>query len=68
MPDSILTLPDVAVWMKTAEKTVYNLNWGGRVPEFISIGRWFFRPSALEILLTEPPAWFDGIVSKGDAH
>ena len=48
MPDSILTLPEVAVLLKVAEKTVYTMAQRSQLPAFKVRGQWRFKRSDLE--------------------
>lgn len=43
MPSEILTLKDVAEYLKVAEKTVYRLAGDGKLPAFKVGGSWRFR-------------------------
>jgi excisionase family DNA binding protein len=43
MPDEILTLPEVAVLLKVADKTVYTLAQKSQLPAFKVGGQWRFR-------------------------
>ena len=48
-PDSeILTLDDVAVYLKAGKKTVYRLAQQGEIPAFKLGGTWRFRRSELD--------------------
>ncbi|MCA3561862.1 MAG: helix-turn-helix domain-containing protein [Aestuariivirga sp.] len=42
MPDEILTLPEVAVLLKVAEKTVYTMAQRTEIPAFKVRGQWRF--------------------------
>ena len=48
MPDSILTLPEVAALLKVADKTVYTMAQRGQLPAFKVRGQWRFRRSDLD--------------------
>ena len=52
MPDEILTLPEVALLLKVAEKTVYTMAQRGELPAFKVGGQWRFRRADLD-------AWID---------
>lgn len=43
MPDEILTLPEVALLLKVAEKTVYTMAQKGEIPAFKVRGQWRFK-------------------------
>lgn len=43
MPDEILTLPEVAVLLKVAEKTVYTMAQRAELPAFKVRGQWRFK-------------------------
>ncbi len=43
MADPILTLPEVAVLLKVAEKTVYTMAQKGQIPAFKVRGQWRFK-------------------------
>jgi len=68
MPDSILTLPEVAVLLKGAEKTVYTMAQRGQLPAFKVRGQWRFKRSDLEQWIEDQKAAVKGEASKGDAH
>ncbi|MCA3554181.1 helix-turn-helix domain-containing protein [Aestuariivirga sp.] len=68
MPDSILTLPEVAVLLKVAEKTVYTMAQRGQLPAFKVRGQWRFKRSDLEQWIEDQKAAVKGEASKGDAH
>lgn len=68
MPDSILTLPEVAVLLKVAEKTVYTMAQRGQLPAFKVRGQWRFKRSDLEQWIEDQKAAVKGEASKSDAH
>ncbi len=43
MPDDILTLPEVAIFLKVAEKTVYTMAQKAQLPAFKVRGQWRFK-------------------------
>jgi len=47
-PDEILTIDEVAVYLKAGKRTVYRLAASGRLPAFKLGGTWRFRRSHLE--------------------
>ena len=53
MNDEILTLKDVAQYLKLAEKTAYRLAAEGRLPGFKVGGSWRFKASDIEIWIEE---------------
>lgn len=68
MPDSILTLPEVAVLLKVGEKTVYTMAQRGQLPAFKVRGQWRFKRSDLDQWIEEQKAAVKGEAPKGDAH
>jgi len=68
MPDSILTLPEVAVLLKVAEKTVYTMAQRSQLPAFKVRGQWRFKRSDLEQWIEDQKAAVKGEASKGTAH
>ena len=48
MTDEILTLKDVAKYLKLAEKTAYKLAADGKLPGFKVGGSWRFKQSDIE--------------------
>jgi len=48
MTDEILTLKEVAKYLKLAEKTAYRLTAEGRLPGFKVGGSWRFRKADIE--------------------
>lgn len=48
MPEEILTLKEVAEYLKLAEKTAYRLAAEGKIPGFKVGGSWRFRKDAIE--------------------
>ncbi len=46
--DDILTIPDVANFLKVTEKTVYGLAQKGDLPGFKVGGQWRFRRTAID--------------------
>jgi excisionase family DNA binding protein len=57
MVDQILTLKEVATYLKLADKTAYRLASEGKLPGFKVGGSWRFRSSELE-------KWIDSQSSK----
>ena len=58
MADQILTLKEVAAYLKLAEKTAYRLASEGKLPGFKVGGSWRFKSSDLE-------AWIEQQKDKG---
>ena len=56
MNDEILTLKEVAEYLKLAEKTAYRLAAEGKLPGFKVGGSWRFRKSQLEAWISEQSA------------
>jgi len=48
MPEEILTLKEVAEYLKLAEKTAYRLAADGTIPGFKVGGSWRFRKAVIE--------------------
>lgn len=53
MTDDILTLKEVAAYLKLAEKTAYRLAAEGRLPGFKVGGSWRFRGQDVERWIAE---------------
>ena len=53
MTDEILTLKEVAEYLKLAEKTAYRLAAEDRLPGFKVGGSWRFRKEDIEIWINE---------------
>ena len=47
-PDEILTIDEVAAYLKAGKRTVYRLAASGKLPAFKLGGTWRFRRSELE--------------------
>ncbi|MGR5340153.1 methylation-associated defense system helix-turn-helix domain-containing protein MAD1 [Vibrio astriarenae] len=58
MVDQILTLKEVATYLKLAEKTAYRLASEGKLPGFKVGGSWRFKREDLE-------AWIEDQKSQG---
>ena len=52
MPNEIMTIQEVAAYLKIKEKTAYRLVAGGKIPGFKVGGSWRFRRNEIE-------AWID---------
>lgn len=48
MKDQVLTLKEVAAYLKLAEKTTYKLEAGGKLPSFKVGGSWRFKREDIE--------------------
>ncbi|HBN8251601.1 TPA: helix-turn-helix domain-containing protein [Pseudomonas aeruginosa] len=48
MPEEIMTLKEVAEYLKLAEKTAYRLAADGTIPGFKVGGSWRFRKAVIE--------------------
>lgn len=59
MTDQILTLKEVAAYLKLAEKTAYKLAAEGKLPGFKVGGSWRFKESDIE-------AWIEQRKNKKD--
>ena len=62
MMDPILTLPEVAILLKVAEKSVYTMAQTRQIPAFTVLGQWRFKHDDID-------QWIDGqkAVMKGNA-
>lgn len=65
MEDPILTLPEVALLLKVAEKTVYTMAQRGQIPAFKVRGQWRFKRDDIERWIDEQKAAVKGNVGKG---
>ena len=64
MTDPILTLPEVAVLLKVAEKTVYTMAQTGQIPAFKVRGQWRFKHDDIERWIDEQKAAVKGNLGK----
>ena len=53
MTDEILTLKEVAKYLKLAEKTAYKLAAEGKLPGFKVGGSWRFKEEDIEVWIAE---------------
>lgn len=53
MSDEILTLKELADYLKLAEKTTYRLTAEGKLPRFKVGGSWRFRKSDIDSWITK---------------
>ena len=67
MSDPILTLPEVAVLLKVAEKTVYTMAQKGQIPAFKVRGQWRFKNDDLDAWMDEQKASTKAKIGKGSA-
>ena len=67
MSDPILTLPEVAVLLKVAEKTVYTMARGGQIPAFKVRGQWRFKHDDIDRWIDEQKASVKENLAKGAA-
>ena len=65
MADPILTLPEVAVLLKVAEKTVYTMAQTGQIPAFKVRGQWRFKHDDLDAWIDEQKAAAKASIGKG---
>jgi excisionase family DNA binding protein len=56
MPDEILTLPEVALLLKVAEKTVYTMAQKAQLPAFKVRGQWRFKRDDLDCWIEQQKA------------
>lgn len=64
MTDPILTLPEVAVLLKVAEKTVYTMAQTGQIPAFKVRGQWRFKHDDIDRWIDEQKAVVKGNAAK----
>ena len=64
MSDPILTLPEVAVLLKVAEKTVYTMAQTGQLPAFKVRGQWRFKHDDIDQWIDEQKAVVKGNAAK----
>lgn len=64
MEDPILTLPEVAVLLKVAEKTVYTMAQTGQIPAFKVRGQWRFKHEDIDRWIDEQKAVVKGNAAK----
>lgn len=64
MTDPILTLPEVAILLKVAEKTVYTMAQTGQIPAFKVRGQWRFKHDDIDQWIDEQKAAVKGNVAK----
>ena len=67
MSDPILTLPEVAVLLKVAEKTVYTMARNGQLPAFKVRGQWRFKRDDIDRWIDEQKASVKENLGKGAA-
>lgn len=53
MPDEIMTIQEVATYLKIKEKTAYRLAAGGKIPGFKVGGSWRFRRNEIEAWIND---------------
>ena len=56
MSDEILTLKEVAAYLKLAEKTAYKLAAAGKLPGFKVGGSWRFKREDIDLWIEEQKA------------
>lgn len=64
MTDPILTLPEVAILLKVAEKTVYTMAQTGQIPAFKVRGQWRFKHDDIDRWIDEQKAMVKGNAAK----
>ena len=64
MADPILTLPEVAILLKVAEKTVYTMAQTGQIPAFKVRGQWRFKHDDIDRWIDEQKAVVKGNAAK----
>lgn len=48
MTDEIITIKEIAIYLKVAEKTIYRLVTGNKLPAFKVGGSWRFRKAEID--------------------
>ena len=64
MTDPILTLPEVAILLKVAEKTVYTMAQTGQIPAFKVRGQWRFKHDDIDRWIDEQKSVVRGNAAK----
>jgi excisionase family DNA binding protein len=67
MMDPILTLPEVVVLLKVAQKTVYTMVQVCRIPTFKDRGQWQFRKYDIDRWIDEQKVVMKGNIRKGNS-
>lgn len=67
MTDPILTLPEVAVLLKVAEKIVYTMAQKGQIPAFKVRGQWRFKHDDIDAWIDDQKAAAKANIGKGVA-
>ena len=67
MKDPILTLPEVAVLLKVAEKTVYTMAQSCQIPAFKVRGQWRFKHDDIDAWIDDQKAAAKTNIGKGVA-
>ena len=65
MSDPSLTLPEVAVLLKVAEKSVYTMARKGQIPVFKAQCQWRFRHGDIDRWINEQTALVRANLGKG---
>lgn len=65
MTDPILTLPEVAVLLKVAEKTVYTMARKGQISAFKVRGQWRYKHDDIDRWIDEQKASVKDNAGKG---
>jgi excisionase family DNA binding protein len=68
MTDPILTLPEVAVLLKVAEKTVYTMARKGQIPAFKVRGQWRFKHDDIALWIDDQKAAVKGNIRKSASN
>ena len=53
MPEDILTIKEVADYLRVTERTLYRLAQEGKIPAFKDRGSWRFRRNDLDLWIRE---------------
>jgi len=67
MDGEILTLDEVATYLKVAKRTLYRLAQDGKLPAFKVGGSWRFKRDAIDAWIQERMAAPSDAAPKGDA-
>ena len=65
MSDPILTLPEVAVMLKVAARTVYTMARNGQIPAIKVRGQWRFKHDDMDRWIDEQKASVKANLGKG---
>ena len=67
-PDEILTIDEVAAYLKAGKRTVYRLAASGKIPAFKLGGTWRFRRAELDRWIASQIGEATGSADEGSAE